>query len=131
MSQLVTSQEPGGCGFFILQHHEYEDRDYDLDNRGLIAAVRVTGRDSHQENNPEGLGHWIEDPEARGDLSGFMHWPRSTREIGTWREIYPAVVTGAAGAGASLGSSAHCRVRAGGGACLPVLGVRAGAAVRR
>lgn len=95
MSKLneSLSAAPGSIGFPILQDWDYAARGLELHQRSGLYAVAIQGR---ADDGSGDLGHYIENEETRGDMSGFLYWDRrddNQRAIGSWREVFPAIRT--------------------------------------
>jgi len=90
MSRINDSFTPGGLGILAPQDHGDLASSDAPHFRSIAAGVRVIDR---LTDKGEGL-QWVEDPETRGDYSGFWYWDRDkdSRPIGSWREAF-AVLT--------------------------------------
>ena len=84
-----------GPGILPLQHVGIEKDKWPLENRCSLLAFRIMGRQDNQgaTQDLQQLGHWIEDPQVRGDVIGGMYWHRSSRPIGAWRFSWPVRTT--------------------------------------
>lgn len=89
--KVGDSRSIGGPGILPLQHVGIEADKWPLENRCSLLAFRIMGRQDNdgQTKTLQQLGHWVEDPEVRGDVIGGMHWNRSSRPIGAWRFSWP------------------------------------------
>jgi len=111
--KVGDSRVRGGPGILPLQHEGFEADKWPLWNRASVLGIRITGRaDNQGGRGPDGsqdLGHWIEDPETRGDVMGGSFWQRTSRPIGGWRFSWPSVTTDEEGTGGPAASGNQAR----------------------
>lgn len=121
MSRISDSRDPSGIGIPILQHHEFPAKGWSLDLRGGLLAVRVIDRN---DTDPDGLGAWLLDADATGDITNALAWPAAknvpsfgnlTRRQAGWSWAWSSVAAVIEGSGTPTQGAAgggHCAVLA-------------------
>lgn len=129
MPKTGVSLSPKGPGILALRHRGYDQDSpsWDLDKRAALLAFEITGRDDNQ--NPNSIGHWKEDPDTRGDINGANYWQSDydKRPVGMWHFGMASVISkspGASGAANTTGGEGDTtQVQQSGGGSMEVLPV--------
>jgi hypothetical protein len=82
-----------------MRHRDF-DKDspsWDLDKRAALLGFEITGRDDNQ--SPNSIGHWKEDPDTRGDINCANYWQADydKRPVGCWAFGYASLISSSKG----------------------------------
>lgn len=133
MPKTGISLSPQGPGMLAFRHRDFDSDspNWDLDKRAAILGFEITGRDDNQQ--PNSIGHWKEDPDTRGDLNLANYWQAKydERPVGMWHFGAASLISSSAGgkpAANTTGGAGDVTQTAPSGGSIEVLPVGKGAA---